>query len=113
MIAGTPAVSSAPTAVGQGQSLPQVSDPVPQTVALKKSPVAPALGRHGREDRSRGLYPVTAGRTRLVSRVRACVAPTARGIWLLLLLDPGQCLMERKMLLGIKQRAECSRARSC
>ena len=56
-----------------------------------------------------GLYPIEAGPTRLVSRVRAHVAPTARGICLLLLLDPGQFLMERKMLLGIKQRAECSR----
>jgi hypothetical protein len=53
-----------------------------------------------------GLYPIEGGRSRLVSRVRARIAPTARGIGLLLLLDPGQFLMERRMLLGIKQRAE-------
>jgi len=53
-----------------------------------------------------GLYPASNGRTRLVSRVRAWVALTARGIGLLLLLDPGQFVMERKMLLGIKARAE-------
>jgi hypothetical protein len=53
-----------------------------------------------------GLYPLDPGRTRLVSRVRARIAPTARGIGLLLVLDPGQFLMERKMLLGIKRRAE-------
>lgn len=53
-----------------------------------------------------GLYPIDGDRTRLVSRVRARVAPTARGIWLLLLLDPGQFLMERRMLLGIKTRVE-------
>jgi hypothetical protein len=52
------------------------------------------------------LYPLEPGRTRLVSRVRAWIALTARGIGLLLVLDPGQFLMERKMLLGIKGRAE-------
>jgi hypothetical protein len=57
-----------------------------------------------------GLYPIEGGGTRLVSRVRARLAPTARGIWLLLL-DPGQFLMERRMLLGIKQRAERARSR--
>jgi hypothetical protein len=53
-----------------------------------------------------GLDPIEGARTRLVKRVRARVAPTVRGICLLLLRDPGQFLMERKMLLGIKRRAE-------
>ena len=57
------------------------------------------------------LYPIQGDRTRLVSRVRARVAPTARSLWLLLLLDPGQFLMERRMLLGIKRRAERRRSR--
>jgi hypothetical protein len=57
-----------------------------------------------------GLYPAGGG-TRLVSRVRARVTLTVRGLWLLLLLDPGQFLMERKMLLGIKQRAELAALR--
>jgi hypothetical protein len=48
------------------------------------------------------------GQTRLISRNRI----TARGGWLpvrlfnLLVMEPGSLIMERKMLLGIKQRAE-------
>jgi hypothetical protein len=42
-------------------------------------------------------------------RIAPRVAPTAR---LLLLLDPDQFLMERKMLLGIKSRAERCRSLS-
>ena len=57
------------------------------------------------------LYPLERGRTRLVSRVRAWIAPTARGVGLLLVLDPGQFLMDRRMLLGTKQRAERVRCR--
>jgi hypothetical protein len=52
-----------------------------------------------------GLYPIDGGRTRLVSRVRARVKPTLYGLGLLLLLDPGQFIMERRMLLGIRERA--------
>jgi hypothetical protein len=52
------------------------------------------------------LYPRPDGTTRLVSRVRARLPRGARGrIWWALL-DPGQFLMERKMLLEIKRRAE-------
>jgi hypothetical protein len=47
------------------------------------------------------LYPLEQGRTRLVSRVRAWMAPTVRELALLLALDPEQFVMERKMLLGI------------
>ena len=53
------------------------------------------------------LYPAGPDETRLVSRVRARInlrRPT--GLVLLALLDPGQFIMERKMLLLIKQRAE-------
>jgi hypothetical protein len=44
--------------------------------------------------------------TRLVSRVRARLDRTPKGLFWLLLLDPGQFVMERKMLYEIKRRAE-------
>jgi len=53
-----------------------------------------------------GLYPVDARRTRLVSRnrVRPPATPSARiGMWVL---EPAAFIMTRRMLLGIKRRAE-------
>jgi hypothetical protein len=53
------------------------------------------------------VYPSGAGRTRLVSRVRAQVrrwSPAA--VLMMLTIDPGQFIMERKFLLEIKKRAE-------
>jgi hypothetical protein len=52
------------------------------------------------------LYPTGEGSTRLVSRVRAKLPRTPGGLLWLLLLDPGQFVMERRMLLGIKARVE-------
>jgi hypothetical protein len=52
------------------------------------------------------LYPAGPNDTRLVSRVRARLRPTLKNILFMLILDPGQFIMERKMLLGIKKRAE-------
>lgn len=52
------------------------------------------------------LYPSAGGTTRLVSRVRARLPRTLRGLFWFALLDPGQFIMERKMLLEIKRRAE-------
>jgi hypothetical protein len=53
------------------------------------------------------LYPAGPDETRLVSRVRARInMRTLAGPFWLALLDPGQFVMERKMLLLIKQRAE-------
>jgi hypothetical protein len=53
------------------------------------------------------LYPLDEERTRLVSRVRARLdRGTPQGIFWLLLLDPGQLLMEREWLRGVKERAE-------
>ena len=46
------------------------------------------------------------GTTRLLSRVRARLAPNVRGAFWLALLDPGQFIMERRWLLGVKERAE-------
>jgi hypothetical protein len=53
-----------------------------------------------------GLYPQADGTTRLVSRVRARLPRRLRGWLWRTLLDPGQFVMERKMLLGIRRRAE-------
>ncbi len=52
------------------------------------------------------LVQVDETSTRLISRVRARVAPNVRGAFWLALLDPGQFVMERKWLLGVKARAE-------
>jgi hypothetical protein len=52
------------------------------------------------------LHPGKNGDTRLVSRVRARLPRGPRGWFWFALLDPGQFVMERKMLLEIKRRAE-------
>jgi hypothetical protein len=47
------------------------------------------------------------GVTRLISRNRIAMKGAAAGQWLgMLVMEPGSLVMERKMLLGIKQRAE-------
>ena len=52
-----------------------------------------------------GLYPVD-GRTRLVSRNRLPGSGPLFWLGMLLLMEPGSLVMERKMLQGIKERAE-------
>ena len=53
-----------------------------------------------------GLYPLDEKRTRLVSRSSACV-PTTIGSWLFMrVIEPAAFLMTRRMLLGLKRRAE-------
>lgn len=52
------------------------------------------------------LQPVDGGTTRLLSRTRYDYAPLAVGLILRPLLEPLQFVMERRMLLGIKSRAE-------
>ncbi len=54
------------------------------------------------------LLPLGPDRTRLVSRNRISTpaASTAQRAFQTLVLEPGSLIMERKMLLGIKQRAE-------
>lgn len=53
------------------------------------------------------LYPIDPETTRLVSRVRARVKRwTPQAVFAMALMDPGAFLMERKMLLGVKERAE-------
>ena len=53
------------------------------------------------------LFPQPDGGTRLVERWRSDWAPSLfNTIFYRLLLEPGAFLMERKMLLGIKERAE-------
>ena len=53
-----------------------------------------------------GLYPVDERRTRLVSRNRVRV-PRTLGSWLFMrVIEPAAFLMTRRMLLGLKRRAE-------
>ena len=52
------------------------------------------------------LAPVGPARTRLVSRNRVWVRPTLRSRATMFLMEPAAFLMTRRMLLGIKQRAE-------
>ena len=53
-----------------------------------------------------GLYPVDQTRTRLVSRNRVRV-PRTFGSWLFMrVIEPAAFLMTRRMLLGLKRRAE-------
>jgi hypothetical protein len=52
------------------------------------------------------LRPVDERTTRLVSRTRFGYTSTAMGLALRILLEPIQLLMERKMLLGIRDRAQ-------
>jgi hypothetical protein len=52
------------------------------------------------------LEPVSEKSTRLVSRVHARLPRNLKGLFLLAVLDPGQFIMERKWLLGVKERAE-------
>lgn len=55
------------------------------------------------------LEPLPGNRTRLVERWKADWNPTLKNaIFMRLFMEPGAFLMERKMLLGIKQRAEAS-----
>jgi hypothetical protein len=57
-----------------------------------------------------GLYPADDRRTRLVSRWRERWPRTPATIFWLLISEPGSFIMERKMLLGIKARAERTRS---
>ncbi|BCW68335.1 hypothetical protein NicSoilB4_30980 [Arthrobacter sp. NicSoilB4] len=52
------------------------------------------------------LQPVDPGTTRLLSRTRYDYSPLAVGLVLRPVLEPLQFIMERRMLLGIKSRAE-------
>jgi hypothetical protein len=60
-----------------------------------------------------GLYPQSESLTRLVSRNRIQDPRTglANRVVSMFLMEPGSLVMERKMLLGIKERAERLRAR--
>jgi hypothetical protein len=53
-----------------------------------------------------GLYEIDEHRTRLVLRIRIRLRPLVRVISSFPVLDFGQFLMTRKMLLGMKERAE-------
>jgi hypothetical protein len=58
-----------------------------------------------------GLYPLDERRTRLVSR-NVLHVPQTIGSWLFMrVMEPAAFLMTRRMLLGVKQRAEALKAR--
>jgi hypothetical protein len=84
--------------MGRGPSWPAV-EVVPER-ALVLEPIA------GMVTWSFALVPVDAGTTRLVTRVRFRVGETVGDRLMLLAMDPAAFMMTRKMLLGIKERAE-------
>jgi hypothetical protein len=53
-----------------------------------------------------GLYPIDDTRTRLVSRNRARLPKTMGSTFFMFALEPAAFIMTRKMLLGLKRRAE-------
>lgn len=53
-----------------------------------------------------GLVPDGIGRTRLLSRNRVFMPPSTRSWLTMLFIEPAAFVMTRKMLLGIKRRAE-------
>ena len=59
-----------------------------------------------------GLYPVDERRTRLVSRNRARLPRTVGSTLFMCVLEPAAFIMTRKMLLGLKRRAEATAAAS-
>lgn len=59
-----------------------------------------------------GLYPLDDRRTRLVSRGTERVPNTAAAWLALRVMEPAAFIMTRRMLLGVKQRAEGLRARA-
>ena len=52
------------------------------------------------------VVPMGIGRTRLISRNRAWIPPRIHSWLMMLFIEPAAFLMTRKMLLGIKRRAE-------
>lgn len=52
------------------------------------------------------LCPAADGTTRLISRNRLKVEGWGQRLFMVALMEPGSLVMERKMLLGIKERAE-------
>ena len=55
------------------------------------------------------IYSIDERSTRLVSRVRAHIENTPRGWFWMALLDLGQFVVDRRMLVEIKRRAERNR----
>jgi hypothetical protein len=59
-----------------------------------------------------GLYPLDNNRTRLVSRGTERIPNTASAWLFMRVMEPAAFVMTRRMLLGLKQRAETLRARA-
>ncbi len=93
---------------------PRVGEPLDRSGGLVVQAIEPnrslVLGPEPRPDLqvtwALALYPDDDGATRLVSRCRAWIRPGIKKLVWLPVLDAGQLLMERKMLLEIRKRAE-------
>lgn len=70
------------------------------------SPAVPPAGPRVELGWTFVLQPVGERTTRLLSRTRYDYSPLAVGLLLRPVLEPAQFIMERRMLLGIKSRAE-------
>jgi len=94
-------------AVGDAERLGS-SGPVMRTAVLEPESALVLAADEGTWVWAFGLYPVDDHRTRLVSRNRiSSPHPSVPGrVVRTLVMEPGSLIMERKMLLGIKERAE-------
>ncbi|HET9450654.1 MAG TPA: hypothetical protein VFO83_07225 [Aggregicoccus sp.] len=91
---------------------PRLYFPVAAVLPEKALVLAGELPPDGAWSWTLALAPIDAEHTRLVSRNRARVRPTLSRRLLMLWLEPAAFVMTRKMLLGIKERAERRRLRA-
>jgi hypothetical protein len=86
--------------IGRGEGLPV------QAIEPLRSLVLGDYGPNFEWSWEFALTPVDGGRTRLVSRNRVWMRRSIGSTLTRLAVEPAACLMTRKMLLGIKRRAE-------
>jgi hypothetical protein len=95
--------------VGVGEvAAPMASHPTPATSFLVADAKPDACMVWAKPDSTWAwtLAPLAPGRTRLVTRLRQRYQPTLAGLLTMILAEFGDFAMMRKMLLGIKSRAE-------
>jgi hypothetical protein len=100
--------------VGVGEvAAPMASHPTPSTSFLvaDAEPAAYLVWAKPDSTWTWTLSPIARGRTRLVTRLRQRYQPTPSGLLAVILAEFGDFAMMRKMLLGIKSRAESGAAR--
>jgi len=84
--------------LGRGPNWPVVEVVTEQSIVLE--PIA------GKVTWSFTLVPIDGGATRLVTRVRFHVEPRVADRVMMAAIDPAAFMMTRRMLVGIKRRAE-------